>query len=363
MDFSMEVADTEQITTFISENVSLTDKQKDELKGKTAFNIQAIKKLDMNSLTAKSGIVKAIDNFGLETMKRSASQNTIMQSKIMGVSSLWGESSSIVAGLLCLKTQMKNLSPDDIDTGGSGLLGKLFNPAKSYFDKYNKAEESINEIIQTLDKGKSVLKNDNITLEIEQQSLKKFTLELSKEIEFGTQMDTDLSDYLNSFDTELSEEKRQFISDEVLYPLKQRLFDLNQLMMVNQQGMVSLEILKKNNRELIRGIDRAQTVTLAVLRTAILVAGSLYNQKLVLKKIKSLGNMTDSMMAGTSGLLRQQGTQIGGMAAQSGSLSMETLKAAFEDTFETLDIISGYKDQAVNGMDEAIRKLESLQNQ
>lgn len=362
MDFSMEVADTEKISTFISENVGLTDKQKDELKGKTQINIEAIEKLDMNSITAKSGIIKAIDNFGLDTMKRSSGQNTILQSKFMGVNSLWGESSSIVAGLLSLKTEMKKLSPDDIDFGSSSLLGKLFNPAKTYFEKYNKAEESINEIIQILDKGKSVLKNDNITLQIEEQNLRKITLELSKEIEFGTQMDTEISGFLNGYSPDVSEEKKQFISEEVLYPLKQRLFDLNQLMMVNQQGMVSLEILRKNNRELIRGIDRAQTVTLSVLRTAILVAGSLYNQKLVLKKIKSLGNMTDSIMAGTSELLRQQGAQIGGMAAQSGNLSVETLKAAFEDTFETLDIISGYKEKALDGMDQAIRKFDSLKN-
>ncbi|MDO5558432.1 MAG: toxic anion resistance protein [Oscillospiraceae bacterium] len=362
MEFSMETADAEKISTFISEKVALSEKQKDELKRKTEFNIEAIKKLDMSSLTAKSGIVKAIDSFGLDTMKRSAGQNTVLQSKFMGVNSLWGESSSIVAGLLSLRTQMKKLSPDDTEFDGSGFLGKLFNPVKAYFDKYNKAEESINEIMQTLDKGKSVLKNDNITLEIEEQTLKKITLELSQEIEFGTQMDNEISAFLDSYSTQISEEKREFITNEVLYSLKQRLFDLNQLMMVNQQGMVSLEILKKNNRELIRGIDRAQTVTLSVLRTAVLVAGSMYNQKLVLKKIKSLGNMTDSIMAGTSGILRQQGAQIGSMAQQSGNLSVQTLKAAFEDTFETLDIISGYKDQALDSMDEAIRKFDSLKN-
>ena len=42
-----------------------------------------------------------------------------------------------------------------------------------------------------------------------------------------------------------------------------------------------MEVIRKNNYELIRSVNRAQTVTIAALNVAVTVAGALYNQKVL----------------------------------------------------------------------------------
>ena len=159
----------------------------------------------------------------------------------------------------------------------------------------------------------------------------------------------------------LSDDKISFINEEIIEPLRQRVFDLQQITVVNQQAIVTMEVLRRNNKELIRGVDRARTVTLTALRTAVTVAGSLYNQKLVLKKIESLNGMTNNMVGGTAAILNKDGTDIQrrALAANSGA-SVEALKVAFEDTFDALETISDYKLKALDGMRDTANQFRAL---
>lgn len=75
----------------------------------------------------------------------------------------------VAKGLTELNLQLKDLDPSAVDFAKTGFLGKFFNPLRSYFAKYQKADAVISDIIISLDKGKTVLKNDNTTLEFEQQ--------------------------------------------------------------------------------------------------------------------------------------------------------------------------------------------------
>lgn len=79
-------------------------------------------------------------------------------------------------------------------------------------------------------------------------------------------------------------DKIRFITEEVLFPLRQRVMDLQQMLVVNQQGIMAIEVVVRNNKELIRGVDRAKNVTISALKISVTVASALYNQKIVLKK-------------------------------------------------------------------------------
>ena len=49
-----------------------------------------------------------------------------------------------------------------------------------------------------------------------------------------------------------------------------------------------MEIIRRNNLELIRSVERAKTVTVSALRVAVTVASALYHQKIVLEKVNLL---------------------------------------------------------------------------
>ena len=67
-------------------------------------------------------------------------------------------------------------------------------------------------------------------------------------------------------------------------------------MAVTVQGYLALDLVKKNNVELVKGVDRASTTTVAALRTAVTVAQALTNQKLVLEQITALNTTTANII-------------------------------------------------------------------
>ena len=135
--------------------------------------------------------------------------------------------------------------------------------------------------------------------------------------------------------------------------------DLQQMVVVNQQGVMATEIVIRNNKELVRGVERAKNVTISALRISVMVAGALYNQKIVLKKIEMLNETTNYIISSTSRALREQGAEIqtGSMQA---NVSVETLKTAFADVMEALESISTYKQEALPKMRDTINQFKEL---
>ena len=155
------------------------------------------------------------------------------------------------------------------------------------------------------------------------------------------------------------EEKIKFIKEEILFPLRQRLMDFQQLLVVNQQGIIAMEVIRKNNLELIRAVDRAETVTISSLRVAVTVAGALYNQKIVLEKVQMLNETTNNMILSTSKMLKEQGVAIQREAVEA-SISPDTLKQAFADTISALDDISAYKAKALPQIARTIEEFKEI---
>ena len=128
-------------------------------------------------------------------------------------------------------------------------------------------------------------------------------------------------------------------------------------MAVAVQGYLALDLVRKNNIELIKGVDRAQTTTIAALRTAVIVSQALDRQKLVLTQITALNETTSNLIEQTSAQLRVQGGQINQQAAAS-TVDIAKLQAAFDNVFATMDAIDTFRAQAVDSMSQTVTALE-----
>ncbi len=255
---------------------------------------------------------------------------------------------------------MRDLDPSGLDFTKSGVLGKVFNPIRRYFERFKTADAEIADIVKSLEKGRTILKNDNTTLEIEQASMRELTKQLTQKIELGSQLDGYLENAVeNARASGEADERIKFVEEEIVFPLRQRLMDFQQLLTVNQQGIIAMEVIRKNNLELIRAVDRAQTVTVAALRTAVTVAGALYNQKIVLEKVEMLNETTNHMISATARMLKEQGAVIQREAVEA-SISPDTLKQAFADTLSALDDISTYKKKALPQMAQTIQDFRQI---
>jgi uncharacterized protein YaaN involved in tellurite resistance len=360
MSFSMEVVNPEKLKSAIEEQVKPMSEEVMQLKELAANNVSSILELDIESVEKRKEVLQSIDTFGMSSMKSSSEKNSLLQVSVGNLSKTGDEGGQVAKGLTELHLQLKDLDPSAVDFAKSGFLGKFFNPLRSYFAKYQRADAVISDIITSLDKGKSVLKNDNTTLEFEQQALRELTKKLQKEIQLGVLMDEEIESQIEAAKLRNeTEDKIQFITEEVLFPLRQRVMDLQQMMVVNQQGIMAIEVVIRNNKEVIRGVDRARNVTVSALKISVIVASALYNQRIVLKKIQLLNQTTDNLISGTSKMLKDQGAAIHKQSLET-SISVDTLKQAFTDVLSALDSISTYKQEALPKMRETIEQFREL---
>lgn len=360
MNFSMEVSDTEAIKKEIIEQVNPVPEDVTKLKELTDRNVSELMELNIDSLEDRRAVINTIENFGMETIQKSSHKNSLLQVTVGNLSKTGGEGGVVAKGLTELGREMKDLDPSLIDFTKKGIFGKVFNPLREYFDKYKKADTVINDIIISLDKGRTTLKNDNTTLEIEEVAIRDLTKKLAKEIKMGMMMDDEISKSIDLAKARNEDpDKITFISEEILFPLRQRIMDMQQMIAVNQQGIMAIEVIRRNNKELIRGVERAKNVTISALRIATIVAGALYNQKIVLKKIEMLNKTTNDLISGTARMLKEQGAEIQKQSMEA-NISVDTLKSAFTDTMDALDAISAYKQEALPKMKDMINQFSEL---
>ena len=309
---------------------------------------------------------EAIDGMGIEVQRQAAHRSKMLQAPIRKLAHQGDEGSPVAQALLELRGQMQTLDPNRHDLSNSGwrrilsFIPGMGSTTERYFGKFESAQEALDGIIKNLDSGGDMLRRDNITLADDQQALQALLQQLRRQIDLGRLIDRRLTD--NAAALPAQDGQRAFIEEELMFPLRQRILDLQQQLAVSQQGILALEVVIRNNRELIRGVDRAINVTVSALTVAVTVALALSNQRLVLDRVEALNSTTSSLIAGTAKALRTQGVDIQ-TRASSTVLDMEKLKQAFTDVIGAIDEVSRYRREALPRLDEQIDQLEQLAGQ
>lgn len=359
-DFNLNIPSKEELKKTVEESLIMDNERETMISDISKQKAEEILNADTYNLDDRQALSKAIETFGQDVIVSSTEKNTILQKRLSDLSKIGGESQLVADGLDELSTEVESLNPAGIDVTDNGFLSKIFNPVKKYFKKYQTADETIGKIIDTLEEGAQTLRDDNTTLEIEYVGMLNLSKQLVEKRRMGKELDDYLTHQINKQKSENADpNKIRFLEEEVLFPLRQRMIDFDQMLAVNQQGMISMETIKRNNYELIRSVERAKTVTVSALRTAVMVAGALYNQNLVLSKIKAINETTNNMIATTSRMLKTQGAEIQKQAI-SANIDMETLKTAFNDALQAFDEINTFKQKALPQMKTTLAEFDSL---
>jgi uncharacterized protein YaaN involved in tellurite resistance len=269
--------------------------------------------------------------------------------------------SGVGADLAELRRTVESLDPSrhgDLSSPKK-LLGivPFGNKIKDYFEGYTSAQSHIAAILQKLASGKDELLKDNAAIDVERQALWAAMNRLEQMIHVSKALDAGLEARALQLES-LDPDKAKAIRESALFYTRQRSTDLLTQMAVTVQGYLALDLVKKNNIELIKGVDRASTTTVAALRTAVTVAQAMTNQKLVLGQITALNTTTANIIESTSELLKQQTATIHQQAASS-TVPVETLKRAFQNIYQTMDAIDTFKSQALVSMKTTVDALSS----
>ncbi len=335
-----------------------------DLDQKAAQFVDKILNLNPQDYKNKEEQKQAVDTFGLDIQREAAKKSELLKQPVKKLSERSAEGGDVANSLINLKLKVEELDPAKFSfeegwmSRTLGFLPGIGNPLKKYFSKFESAQEVIAAIIKSLETGRDQLQRDNITLSEDQKSMREISDKLENLIKFSQVIDQKLSYKLEREVTPGSDQQK-FISEEILFPLRQRVIDLQQQMAVNQQGVIATEIIMRNNKELIRGVNRSLNVTVSALQVAATVAMALANQKIVLDKINSVNQTTNDLIAGTASRLKTQGVEIQKQASTA-SLNMDTLKVAFQDLKTAMDDISTFRQKALPQMAQAVLQMDKL---
>lgn len=329
---------------------------------KVAVFIEGVISSDIQSQPFQEKL-SAIHNLGSKEIRDAANvSNAMLNRPVKAIDSgIFDESSPIAEGLVELRTTVEDLDPSK--HGDLLSPSKLFgiipwgNKLRKYFLKYETSQKHINAIINKLLKSQDLLRKDNAAIEQEKANLWELMQKMQQYVYMGKKLDEAIESRVA--DIEMRDpEKARVVKEELLFYVRQKVQDLLTQLAVSIQGYLALDMVRKNNLELIKGVDRATTTTVSALRTAVIVAQALANQKLVLDQINALNTTTSNIIESTSHLLRQQSADIHKQAA-SATVNVEQLQTAFNNIYATMDMISEYKIQALDTMKETVNVLST----
>ncbi|MBL7554481.1 MAG: toxic anion resistance protein [Bdellovibrionaceae bacterium] len=334
------------------------------LETKATQFIDRIMNLNPQDYKGREDNKAAVDTFGLELQREAAKKSELLKQPVKKLSDRSSEGGEVANSLINLKLKVEELDPAKFNfepgwvSRTLGFLPGIGDPLKKYFSKFESAQDVIAAIIKSLENGRDQLTRDNITLTEDQKSMREISDKLTQMIALSQVIDNKLQ-YKLDREVTAGSDQHKFLSEEILFPLRQRIIDLQQQLAVNQQGVIATEIIMRNNKELVRGVNRSLNVTVSALQVAATVAMALANQKIVLDKINSVNKTTNDLIAGTASRLKTQGVEIQKQAS-SASLDMNTLKVAFQDLKTAMDDISTFRQKALPQMAQAVIEMEKL---
>ena len=255
---------------------------------------------------------------------------------------------------------------EDLDPAHQGdllsvktILGILpfGNRLRDYFAKYQSSQTHIDAIIRALYSGQDELQKDNADIEQEKVNLWATMGRLRQYIYLAEQLDKKLSAKIAEVET-TDPERAKILKEDLLFYVRQKVQDLLTQLAVSVQGYLALDLIRRNNIELVKGVDRATTTTVSALRTAVIVAQALADQKLVLDQITALNTTTGNIIESTSQMLRQQTGEVMEQAANS-TVELGKLQAAFQNIYATMDEIDTFKVKALDNMASTVAALEN----
>lgn len=314
---------------------------------------------DMRSLSS------TLSTLGSKQMNETSEMSNRMLGRTLSGMRQSSEGNEIATSLKALRSKVKDLDPSQYDPDASKFKRIIMSPLnklgigkriENAAQEYRTAETQLKEIQQALFNGKDSLLKDNASITLERDSMRKSMRNLEQYVYVIGQLDNRIEERLVHLETE-DPMKAKDIKNEILFPLRQKKQDILQHMAVSMQGFMALQVIQQNNNELIKGVDRTTSTTMAGLRTSIMIAEALNTQRSVLEQVKATNAMNEHFIAKNAQSLKENGDLIQRQAVEA-TVSIETWRKAFDDTFQALDKMDKYREEALPKMKETLDNLE-----
>ncbi|MFA6158828.1 MAG: toxic anion resistance protein [Candidatus Paceibacterota bacterium] len=319
---------------------------------------------DRRNPREKAQRAASIESVGSAAQTRAGQTSKMLDQPIERLIAAGDEGSPVANALISLKTEVDRVNPSRYRILEPGGVGRFFSfvpfvgtSMNRYFTKFQSSSSVIESVLVQLKAGVDRLKRDNEQIIDDKVRMGETNVELENVIAQALFLDKLLEEKAEAMIVDSDD--RKFVDEELRFPLRQRIKDLQTQLAVNQQGILSLEIVRRNNLELIRGARRCETVTFTALKIAVQVALALANQRIVLRTIDAVDQTTNALMLQNAQTLRTQGVEIHKKAVSQG-ISIETLRKSFEDINAAYDDLRRFRTEALPEMKNQMLELSGL---
>ncbi|MFE4666145.1 toxic anion resistance protein [Streptomyces sp. NPDC056716] len=339
--------------------VPVDDQVRADMARKAADHVAALAALDARS-PEFAGKVGEITALGAGELRAATAQsNRMLERTVRSLPGKGGDAQSQVAGSLVeLRRVVEDLDPRELPAAkGRRFLSRLpgGNKLRDHLAKYASAQGTLNRIVGSLRGGQDELRRDNAALQTERVRLWETMGKLQEYVVLTQALDTAVESHIARVDT-TDPQSADALRADVLFPVRQKHQDLLTQLAVCAQGYLAMDVVRRNNDELIKGVDRAATTTVSALRISVMLASALDHQKKVIEQVNALRGTTEELIRANAEMLATQSGEIQRIAADP-AVGAETLRAAFQQIYRTLDAIDSYKVQATEVMANTVASL------
>lgn len=338
--------------------VPLQDGVRDEMARRAGEYVGSLAGIDSRS-PEFAGRIGEIAGLGSADIRSAAQQSNRMLERAvrsLGADGGGDAQGRVANSLVELRRTVVDLDPSDSPAKGFGkLLSKLpgGNKFRDHVAKYASSQATLNKIVGALRGGQDELRRDNAALHTERARLWETMGKLQEYAVLTEALDAAVEQRIAG---QSDPGQAAALRVDVLFPVRQKHQDLLTQLAVCAQGYLAMDVVRRNNDELIKGVERAATTTVSALRIAVMLASALDNQKRVAEQINTLRDTTEDLIRGNAEMLSTQSGEIQRIAADP-AVGAETLRTAFAQIYKTLDAIDTFKVQATENMAATVESL------
>ena len=295
--------------------------------------------------------IAAIDRLGeRDFVVTAAISGRLLDRRFRAVDAVLGTKAPIARQLAELRKLAARIDPAKLSLGAGRSLDEDIRELDRYFERFNKLQPALQEILSRLAEGRLFLEQDNAAIVQEQASLEIELETLRQYAHLAERIDRLASARIDDLAATESARAETLRMDFLTVVRRRRQEILVQLAVVTQ-GFAALQVVEDSNAAVVRALGTAITTTTTAMRTAVMAAHAAASQRLALGQLHAAQQATSAMANHVAALED-------GSAGPSGRVAV--LRDAWSEVYAALDRVDAQKAQVLRTISQAVRELTKV---